>query len=70
MKILLTILTEVAHLFADDGMLAGALLAWTATVGLGVWLSPKLASGPCAAGLVLGYAALLLGNVVRARHQR
>jgi hypothetical protein len=70
MRIFRNILAEIVHLFADDGLLAIALLAWTTVIGLGVWLSPKLPSATYALGLFLGHAALLLSNIVRARHQR
>ena len=56
-------LTEVVHLFVDDGSLALALVAWCAIVGVAVLALPVLlpVSGPL---LFLGCAAILVGNVV------
>ena len=70
MTLLRAILAEIVHLFADDGSLALALLAWTAMVGLGTWLAPALPPVPSGGALFLGCAIVLLGNVTRAGHQR
>ena len=65
MRILRAILAEVVHLFVDDGALALALVGWCVAVGAAAWLLPalSLASG---LALVLGCAAILIGNVARA----
>ena len=67
MRILRIILAELVHLFADDGWLATGLLAWTAVIGLAIWLPTGLPPTGCAAGLFLGCAAVLLSNVTWAR---
>ena len=69
MAALRTALTEVVHLFVDDGSLALALVAWCAIVGVAVLALPALlsVSGPA---LFLGCAAILVGNVVRVARAR
>jgi hypothetical protein len=65
MRALATILRELVGLFVDDGSLAAGAVVWAAICGLGL---PLLGVGPRAeAGLlVLGLAALLLENTLRA----
>jgi hypothetical protein len=65
MGTLRAILSEIVHLFVDDGSLALALVAWCAVVGVAGLVLPGLllASGPV---LFLGCAVILLGTVVRA----
>jgi hypothetical protein len=65
MDALRTILRELVGLFIDDGSLAAGAVIWTAICGWGV---PALGLGPRAraALLVLGLAALLVENAVRA----
>jgi hypothetical protein len=65
MRALATILRELVGLFVDDGSLAAGAVVWAAICG---WGLPLLGVGPRAeAGLlVLGLAALLLENTLRA----
>jgi len=65
MRALATILRELIGLFVDDGSLAAGTVAWAAICG---WAVPLLGAGPRAQGalLVLGLAALLLENTLRA----
>jgi len=60
-----TILRELVGLFIDDSSLAAGAVVWAAVCG---WGLPVLGVGgeARAALLVLGLAALLLENVVRA----
>jgi hypothetical protein len=64
-RTLATILRELVGLFVDDGSLAAGAVVWAAICG---WGLPLLGVGPRAeAGLlVLGLAALLLENTLRA----
>jgi hypothetical protein len=65
MRALATILRELVGLFVDDGSLAAGAVVWAVICG---WGLPLLGVGPRAeAGLlVLGLAALLLENALRA----
>ena len=65
MSTLKTILRELVGLFVDDGSLAAGAVVWAAICG---WGLPLLGVGPRAeAGLlVVGLAALLLENTLRA----
>ena len=65
MKAIRTILHELVGLFVDDGSLAAGAVIWAAICG---WGLPILGVGPReqAALLVLGLAALLLENTLRA----
>ncbi len=65
MRALATILRELVGLFVDDGSLAAGAVVWAGICG---WGLPLLGAGPRAeAGLlVLGLAALLLENTLRA----
>ena len=65
MRALATILRELVGLFVDDGSLAAGAVVWAAICG---WGLPLLGVGPRAeAGLlVVGLAALLLENALRA----
>ncbi len=65
MTALATILREVVALFVDDGSLAAGAVVWAAICG---WGLPLLGMGPRAQGalLILGLAALLLENTLRA----
>jgi len=65
MKTVVTILRELVGLFVDDGSLAAGALIWAVICG---WGLPLLGLGPRAqaALLVLGLAALLLENTLRA----
>jgi len=65
MTVLATILRELVGLFVDDGSLAAGAVVWAAICG---WGLPVLGAGPRlqAALLVLGLAALLLENTLRA----
>lgn len=65
MRALAAILRELVGLFVDDGSLAAGAVVWAAICG---WALPLLGIGPGAeAGLlVLGLAALLLENTLRA----
>ena len=65
MGALKTVLRELVGLFIDDGSLAAGAVVWAAICG---WGLPVLGVGAeaRAALLVLGLAALLLENVVRA----
>jgi hypothetical protein len=65
MTVLATILRELVGLFVDDGSLAAGAVVWAAICG---WGLPVLGAGPGlqAALLVLGLAALLLENTLRA----
>lgn len=65
MRALATILHELVALFIDDGSLAAGAVIWAAICG---WGLPFLGLGPRAqaALLVLGLAALLLENSLRA----
>jgi hypothetical protein len=65
MRALATILRELVGLFVDDGSLAAGAVVWAGICG---WGLPLLGVGPRAeAGLlVLGLAALLLENTLRA----
>jgi len=65
MNVLATILREFVGLFVDDGSLAAGAAVWAAICG---WGLPALGAGPRvqAALLVLGLAALLLENTLRA----
>ena len=65
MKTLATVLRELVGLFVDDGSLAAGAAIWAAVCG---WGLPALGLGPRAqaAMLVLGLAALLLENALRA----
>ena len=65
MNALKTILRELVALFVDDGSLAAGAVIWTAICG---WGMPALGLGAEARAvlLILGLAALLLENVVRA----
>ena len=69
MRALATILRELVGLFVDDGSLAAGAVVWAAICG---WGLPLLGVGPRAeAGLlVLGLAALLLENTLRASSRR
>lgn len=69
MRTLATILRELVGLFVDDGSLAAGAVVWAAICG---WGLPLLGVGPRAeAGLlVLGLAALLLENTLRASSRR
>lgn len=69
MQTLRAILSEIVHLFVDDGSLALALVAWCAVVGVVGFLLPGLllAAGPA---LFLGCAVILLGTVFRAARER
>jgi hypothetical protein len=68
-RTLATILRELVGLFVDDGSLAAGAVVWAAICG---WGLPLLGVGPRAeAGLlVLGLAALLLENTLRASSRR
>jgi hypothetical protein len=68
-RTLATILREFVGLFVDDGSLAAGAVVWAAICG---WGLPLLGVGPRAeAGLlVLGLAALLLENTLRASSRR
>jgi hypothetical protein len=63
------ILTEIVHLFVDDGSLALLLVGWCAATGLvaHVLAQPSAVCGPM---LLLGCAGILLGNVIRAAQLR
>jgi hypothetical protein len=65
MSTLKTILRELVALFVDDGSLAAGAVIWVAICG---WGLPALGVGAETRGalLVLGLAALLLENAVRA----
>jgi len=65
MNALKTILRELVALFVDDGSLAVGAVVWAAICG---WGLPALGLGAeaRAALLILGLAALLLENAVRA----
>jgi hypothetical protein len=65
MRALATILRELGGLFVDDGSLAAGAVAWAILCG---WALPLLGIGPHAqaALLILGLAALLLENTLRA----
>ena len=65
MRALATILRELVGLFVDDGSLAAGAVVWAAICG---WGLPLFGLGPRAQGamLVLGLAALLLENTLRA----
>jgi len=65
MGTLRTILRELVGLFIDDGSLAAGAVVWAAICG---WGLPALGVGAQAraALLILGFAALLLENTVRA----
>jgi hypothetical protein len=65
MGALKTIMRELVGLFVDDGSLAAGAVVWAAVCG---WGLPMLGVGgeARAALLVLGLAALLLENAVRA----
>ena len=69
MRTLATILRELVGLFVDDGSLAAGAVVWAAICG---WGLPLLGVEPRAeAGLlVLGLAALLLENTLRASSRR
>jgi hypothetical protein len=65
MGTLKTILRELVALFVDDGSLAAGAVVWAILCG---WGLPLLGIGPHAVGalLILGLAALLLENTLRA----
>jgi hypothetical protein len=65
MRALGAILRELVGLFVDDGSLAAGAVVWAALCG---WGLPLLGMGPRTQGamLVLGLAALLLENTLRA----
>jgi hypothetical protein len=65
MGALKTILRELVGLFVDDGSLAAGAAVWAAICG---WGLPLLGIGPHAQGalLILGLAAMLLENTLRA----
>ena len=65
MGALKTIVRELVGLFIDDGSLAAGAVIWAGFCG---WGLPLLGVGPRAqaAFLVLGLAALLLENALRA----
>lgn len=65
MRALKAMLRELMGLFVDDGSLAAGAVIWAAICG---WGLPLLGVGPRAeaALLVLGLAALLLENTLRA----
>jgi hypothetical protein len=62
MRAMYAILSEIVHLFVDDGSLALALVAWCAFIGMAVVFLPGLAElwGPL---FVLGCATVLVSNV-------
>ncbi|HYZ24326.1 MAG TPA: hypothetical protein VE690_19415 [Rhodopila sp.] len=62
-------MSEIIHLFVDDGSLALALVGWCAAAGVGVALLPGLG---VVSGLVLflGCALILLANVALAGRGR
>ncbi len=70
MKALRAVLAEILHLFADDGSLALALIAWTAVLGLAVRLAPELPPAAYGGALVVGYVVVLLGDVAPAGRRR
>ena len=65
MGALKTILRELVGLFVDDGSLAAGAVVWAIACG---WGLPLLGVGPevRAALLILGLAAMLLENTLRA----
>jgi hypothetical protein len=69
MGTLRAIVSEIVHLFVDDGLLALALVVWCAVVGGVGLLLPGLlpVAGPA---LFLGCVVILLGTVVRAARGR
>jgi hypothetical protein len=69
MGTLRAILAEIDGLFVDDGALALALVGWCAAVAACTWLLPALLPA-AGAGLFLGCALILAGNVVRAARLR
>ncbi len=64
METLRAVVSEIVHLFVDDGSLAVGLVVWCAVVGGGGVLLPGLlpVAGPA---LFIGCAGILLGTVVR-----
>lgn len=70
MGALRAIVSEVIHLFVDDGSLALALAGWCAVIGLSVAFLPGLATWSGLA-LFLGCSCVLLVNVAIAgrRHE-
>jgi hypothetical protein len=69
MRALYAVLSEIVHLFVDDGSLALALIAWCACIGVAVAVLPEAARlwGPL---FVVGCATVLVSNVVRTGRRR
>ena len=64
MKVLQAIVSEIVHLFVDDGAFALALVLCSAGIGIGVRVLPGF-SGFAGPALFAACAAVLLWNVSR-----
>ena len=69
MGTLKVILTEIIHLFVDDGSLALALIIWSGTMGIVAAILPQTLA-PLGITLFAGCALILLCNVVAAARSR